>query len=136
MSEELAAVATACFSAIDAGDWPGFRALLHDDHAFHFPFEPQALGADAHVGMTGGFSQAFSEFTHHIEEQFVAGDRVVTRGTITAKHTGEYNGMPPTGNDVGFGFINIIQVVDGKNREEWVELNGVQLLAGIGAMPG
>ena len=136
MNNSAETVARDVFAAIDNSDWDGLSALLHEDHQFHFPLAPQPLNRDAHCAMTREFSASFSDFTHHIDELLVIGDKAVTRGAISVRHTGEYQGIPATGNKVRFGFINIMRVADGKNREEWAELNMVALMQGIGALPG
>lgn len=127
-----ASLANQLFAAIDAGDWQTMAALLHPAHRFHFPLAPAPLDREEHVATTRAFAEAFSDFRHHVAEQFVAGDKVVSRGTISAVHSGEFNGIAATGRPVEFGFINILQVADGKNREEWVELNAVALMQAIG----
>lgn len=136
MNNPVETVARGVFAAIDNSDWAGLTDLLHENHQFHFPMEPEPLGKEAHAALTEGFSRAFSAFTHHIDELLVIGDKAVTRGTITARHTGAYQGVPATNSPVRFSFINIMRVADGKNREEWVEMNMVALMQDIGALPG
>jgi predicted ester cyclase len=122
------------FATMDRHDWPAVRALLHPEHRFHFPGGPAPLGPDEHIGFTSAFVAAFPDFRHTIHEQFAAGDRVVTRGIIHLTHRGPFQGIPPTGAHADVSFINILRVADGRNREEWVEMDMVSLLAAIGAL--
>jgi len=48
-------------------------------------------------------------------------------------YTGESNGVPATGNVVEFGFMQVAEVAAGAVRNEWIELDGVKLMQGIGA---
>ena len=111
------------------------RALMHEDHVFHFPLAPEPLGRDAHIGMNLDFASKFSNFQHIVQEQIAEGDKVVTRGTVRLTHTSEFNGIPPSGKTLEFGFINIMHIQDGKNREEWNEIDGLKFMRGLGAIP-
>ncbi len=124
----------AFFATMDRHDWPAVRALLHPEHRFHFPGAPAPLGPDEHVDFTREFVAAFPDFRHTLHEQFAAGDRVITRGLIHLTHRGPFQGIAPTGASAEVSFINILRVEDGRNREEWVEMNLVGLLGAIGAL--
>ncbi|MCB0175245.1 MAG: ester cyclase, partial [Anaerolineae bacterium] len=47
------------------------------------------------------------------------GDKIVTRWTATATHTGDLFGMPPTNKDVTMMGITIFRVADGQIQELW-----------------
>ena len=57
--------------------------------------------------------------------------RFVGRGT----HQGEILGLPPTGNAVEIRGINIMQIVDGKNVEEWDAFDTLSLMQQLGTVP-
>ena len=63
------------------------------------------------------------------------GHRVATRGTVKMKHTGEFNGVAATQNEVEIGFLQMAEVIDGTLRVEHVQLDALGLLQGIGALP-
>jgi len=44
---------------------------------------------------------------------------VVTRKTFHGPHTGEFMGLPPTGNAISVDVIDIVRVRDGKFVEHW-----------------
>jgi len=133
MSEDPKATVCAFLEAMDRSDWDGLRARMHPEHLCHFPFAPEPLDVEGHIGMSQGFRQGFAEFAHLVEDQFCSGDKVLTRGKVRVKHTGEFNGVAATGNVVEFGFMQVAEVVDGRVRNEWIELDGVKLMQGIGA---
>ena len=107
---------------------------MGDSHQFSNPVVPQPLNADAHLGM---IQQMMGSFTgaHTLEQMICEGEWVVTRGRWSGNHTGDFNGMPATGNAVSFSFTDIMHVVDGKLAEEVMEWNAMTLMTQIGAMP-
>lgn len=46
-------------------------------------------------------------------------DKVVTRGTFTGTHRGEYLDIPPTGKQVTISVVHIDRLRDGKVIEHW-----------------
>jgi len=74
------------------------------------------------------FSRAFSNIHTTVDDQIAEGDKVASRVTMMADHTGEYQNIPPTGNRVKFVFIDVSRVVSGKIVEEWAEFDMVSIL--------
>ena len=82
--------------------------------------------------ITGGFPDV--QVT--VEDLLSDGDRVIERTTARATHTGEFNGIPPTGNPVVWTEIHIYQLENGKIVELWSEVNLLGLMVQLGAIPG
>jgi predicted ester cyclase len=122
------------FKTIDAKNYDGLKNLMADNHQFRNPATPDALNRDNHIGMIQGMMSAF-EGGHHIEQLISEGDWVVIRGRWKGKHTGEFNGIPATGNPVDFTFVDTMHVVNGKLSEEFMEWSMMTLLTQVGAMP-
>ena len=57
---------------------------------------------------------AFPDVRSTVEEQVAEGDRVVTRWTARGTHTGDFQGMVPTGRSFTLTGITIERVADGK----------------------
>lgn len=70
-----------------------------------------------------------------IEDLLADGDRVIERTTARGTHTGEFNGIPPTGNPVVWTEIHIYRLENGKIVELWSEINLLGLLVQLGAIP-
>ncbi len=136
MSEENKNVVRRFLEAYDRLDWDTWNELAHPDHLFHFPLAPEPLNRDGHRGMNQGFRQAFPKMEHMIEGMVAEGDIVAVRGKVRITHEGEFQGIPPTGKTIDLGFMGFIRVEDGKNREEWVELDAVKLMGELGAGAG
>ena len=70
-----------------------------------------------------------------IDDLIGENDKVVARITMTGTHTGDFWGIPPTGNHVEFTGIYIVRIENGKIVEHWGEEDGVSLLTQLGVMP-
>ncbi len=94
---------------------------------------PQPLGPDEHIGMMQQMTSSFAgkhELTLLVEDS----THIAVRGRWTGKHTGEFNGIPATGNPVDFTFIDIFEIKNGKVAREAFEMNPMTMMAQIGAM--
>ena len=76
---------------------------------------------------------AFPDYTHTPEEILAVGDRVVLRTTNRATHSGDFQGIAPTGRRISFGQIAIYRMVDGKISEIWDEADLLGLMQQLGA---
>ena len=79
------------------------------------------------------FYAAFPDYTHTPEEVLAVGDRVVLRTTNRATHSGDFQGIAPTGRRISFGQIAIYRMVDGKISEIWEEADLLGLMQQLGA---
>ena len=78
----------------------------------------------------------FPDVQATVEELLADGDKVIERTTARATHTGEFNGIPPTGKQVVWTEIHIYRLQDGKIIEQWSEIDLLGLLVQLGAIPG
>jgi predicted SnoaL-like aldol condensation-catalyzing enzyme len=77
--------------------------------------------------------------THMTTEFLIAeGDMVVARDTGWVKHTGAFQGIPPTGKEATGTSTDIYRIVDGKIVEQWFEadVTGMMFQLGIVHAPG
>ncbi len=77
---------------------------------------------------------AFPDLTHTIEQQVVEGDIVVTRGTLSGTHQGEFFGTAPTGRRVTFGLLMMDTIEDGKIVLHYANVDWLSVLLQIGAL--
>src|SRR5437762_6394194 len=70
---------------------------LAPNYVGHFPGFPGPLDRDSHRQLAGMCTSGFPESTTSIEDEIAADDKVVTRWTYRAVHTGAFQGIPPTG---------------------------------------
>lgn len=67
-----------------------------------------------------------------IEDLIAEGDKVVARVRITGTHTGNFWGLPPTGNRINLTGIYVVRIADGQIVEHWGEENGMTVLRQLG----
>ena len=81
------------------------------------------------------FRRGFPDVVSTIEDLIAEGDKVVARWRARATHTGEYMGIPPTGEEVEFTGISVYRIEGGKIAESWNSEDQFGLLRQIGAVP-
>lgn len=122
------------FAYLDAGNFDALKNMVADNHRFHNPMSTEPADGATHLGMmqmmTGGLKGE-----HIIDVCFSEGEWVCTKGRFTGKHAGDFNGIPATGNEVSFSWIDVMHVVNGKVEEEYLEMNPMAIMQQIGAVP-
>jgi predicted ester cyclase len=76
-------------------------------------------------------------FDIHIKSEFLIaeGDMVAVYDTFRFKHTGAFQGIPPTGKEATLTSTDIYRIVDGKIVEQWTEANMLSLMQQLGIIP-
>ena len=79
----------------------------------------------------------FAAFDIHITSEFLVaeGDMVAVYDTFNFKHTGAFQGIPPTGKEAILTSTDIYRIVDGKIVEQWTEANMLSLMQQLGVIP-
>jgi steroid delta-isomerase-like uncharacterized protein len=108
----------------------GFVATEYRNHNFFV-----AYGREANRQFWAGFFAALPDLTATMEDLVVSGDRVVGRFVYRGTHRGEFMGIPATGRRVEMRSIDIWRVADGMFVEHWDELNTLDVLQQLGALP-
>ena len=83
----------------------------------------------------GAFLTGFSDINFVVDEIFGVGDRVVKRWTFNATHTGEFAGIPATGNKISLKGVSVSRIVDGKITEELDYMDDLGFLQQLGVIP-
>ena len=81
------------------------------------------------MGFTG-----FPDWHEAIDDIIAEGDKVWLRLTYTGTHTGEFFGLPPTGNKVTMTAVAIYRIANGKLVEGWFINDGLDMFKQIGAI--
>jgi len=92
-------------------------------------------GPDAFKHFGEGWLAVFPEMHFTAADLIGEGDKVVARSSIRATHQGAFMGIPPTGRRVTGTAINILRLQEGKIVEHWVEMDALDLLHQLGALP-
>ena len=92
-------------------------------------FGPMPPGRE---GLREGMRRAgagVSEARFEIDDMIAEGDRVAVRLTTSARHTGPFMGIEPTGRRYEIGEIHIFRIRDGQVIEHWHEFDKMALIA-------
>jgi steroid delta-isomerase-like uncharacterized protein len=108
--------------------------LYSADWVGHFPGMPP-LDAAGHRQYSEVMVTAFPDLERTIEDLVAEGDKVVARWTAKGTHTGDFQGIPPTGRVATSSGITIFRIADGRIVEEWSESDMLGLLQQVGAIP-
>jgi steroid delta-isomerase-like uncharacterized protein len=92
-------------------------------------------GREANRRFWTGFFAALPDLTATMEDLVVSGDRVVGRFIYRGTHRGDFMGIPASGRPVEMRSIDIWRVADDMFVEHWDELNTLELLQQMGALP-
>ena len=102
--------------------------LVSEDFTPH-TFGPMPRGREGlREGMRrAGAGVSDAEFT--INDMVAEGDRVAARMTTSARHTGPFMGIEPTGNRYSIDEIHIFRIRDGQMVEHWHAFDTASLMA-------
>jgi steroid delta-isomerase-like uncharacterized protein len=85
--------------------------------------------------VTAMFRQAFPGSYFTVEDMVAEGDKVATRKTFHGTHRSEFLGIPPTGQPISIGLIDIVRVADGKVMEHWSIADNLGMMRQLGVTP-
>ena len=135
MSEELKAIARRFFKAFENNDQVTLYEVLARDLVIHVPGAPDPMDRETHVQGISKFNAAFSEIRVNIEDQIAESDKVASHLNWQAIHTGDFQGLAPTGEKVKTSAVSIERIKDGKIVERWFIQDQLGLMQQLGVVP-
>ena len=105
------------------------------DVVIHDPFMGTVSGRDAFKQLLGTFDTAFPGHRVQVDHILAEGDLVSVVHTHTAKHTGQFMHLAPTGRDIAVNGIEVFRLSNGKIVEFWRHDDDMGLLIQLGAIP-
>ena len=90
---------------------------------------------EAHKQWATELRAANSDLGITIEDTIAEGDKVVVRWTMHGTHTGEYQGIPPTGKEFTMSGISIYRIQDCKIVEDWSNSDMLGAMRQLGLLP-
>jgi steroid delta-isomerase-like uncharacterized protein len=138
--EQNKAIARRLFESVAAGAETALDELLAPDFVAHQPGTSTLLGVEQlsreeFLQALRASNAAFSDQQYTIEDQVAEGDRVTTRVSWRATHSGDFQGVPATGERVVGGGIAIERIKDGKIAERWAQPDRLGLMQQLGIVP-
>lgn len=111
--------------------------LVKDDMVDHEEGVPgQPRGKEGVKFYVNTLRSAFPDIAvKSIEPVLAEGDLEAGYSVLAGTHTGDFAGIPASGNAVEFGGTDIIRVEDGKVAEHWGSTDTLRLMQQMGAVP-
>ncbi len=124
------------YAEVNAGNLGIIDELISEDFIEHeqFPGLP-TTGRKAVYAAMALFDAAFSGTHFEAEDVIAEGDKVVVRGTLSGTHTGEFMGIPATNKSFAVGFIDILEVHDGRATAHWGITDQGAMMQQLGLAP-
>lgn len=129
------ALARSYFTAFRERDQAWWQQFIAPDFVRHDPgldFEVRGPEGVAKLGEV--MHGAFSDVELPIDEVIAEGDRVLVRLRQKGRHTGDFQGTPPTGRAIDIGVMDYFRIADGRIAEHWALMDNLTLLKQIGAV--
>ena len=120
------------YESIDKQDFDTFLEHCASDGVCHIPGLPGAVPLEAVTQVIKSFYKAFPDSTHDIKAVIAEGDKVAIRFTQVSTHTGEYEGIPPTGNKISVECQHMLRLADGKVAEVWLVEDNLGMMMQLG----
>lgn len=134
-TEENKAIVRRNYETADKNDLTTFSEQLAPDIAVHLPGMPSPLNREVLIQMMNVMFSGLTQRQHVFEDQIAEGDKVATRLTLHAVHTGEFQGMPATGKQIAVRQMAIHRIRNGKIVEVWTSSDDVGMMQQLGLMP-
>lgn len=109
------------------GDFDAVDEIVAEDFQPH-SWGPMPPGREALKEAMRRVSAGLSDGRMEIEDMIAEGDRVAVRLASSARHTGTFMGLPPTGRTYSIPEIHIFRVRDGQVVEHWREMDTAALV--------
>jgi steroid delta-isomerase-like uncharacterized protein len=119
----------------DQGDLASIEASLLDPRCIGHRAGMPPLSRDAFKQVGLMFASAFGNSQTMLEEMVAEGEVVMCRGTWSATHRGDFNGIPATGKRISISFMTMNRFESGKIIENWEEADILGLMQQLGAIP-
>lgn len=105
------------------------------DYVGHYSGIPGPIrGREALKQLFAAYLAAF-EIQYTPQFLIAEGDMVVVHDTGRVKHTGTFQGIPPTGKEVTTTSTDIYRIADGKIAEQWFESDFTGMVEQLGLLP-
>jgi len=126
------------FDRLSKGDEAVYQEMYAPEYSWYFPtLNPKALNREEEAGFVKLLRVGFPDIRWDIIEMVVSGDMVVARFVVSGTHTGEYQGLLPTGIKAQAGGIWMARINNGKVVEvrEETDLLGFMQQLGMELKP-
>lgn len=120
--------------AFNRRDLAAFDDLFAPEYVLHATGFPEIRGPEELRKAVAASLGALSGVQVIVDEMVAEGDRVATRWTLRARHTGTFMSVPATGRELAFSGTIIDRFVDGKVVEGWETVDMLGLMRQLGTV--
>jgi predicted ester cyclase len=121
--------------AFDRGDMAAMEQPVSPSCVAYQAGMPGALDFVAYKQVGQMFLGAFNGSRTVILQQIAEGDSVMTRGTWSAIHSGDFQGILATGKSISLPILAVDRIVDGKLVEHRSILDMLDFMQQLGVIP-
>jgi steroid delta-isomerase-like uncharacterized protein len=108
--------------------------LIAEDYINHSPGSPNSPKGPAGLKpIIQSIRKAIPDLHYTILDLLVTEEKVAARVKMTGTHTGDFFGIPASGQKIEVSQINIEKIVDGKISEHWRLTDDLSLMKQMGA---
>ena len=132
VEEQNKAIVHQLYESIDKQDFDTFVKLSASDGVCHIPGVPEAVPLEAVTQVIKSYYEAFPDSTHDIKAVIAERDMVAIRFTQVSTHTGDYEGIPPTGNKISVECQHMLRLANGKVVEVWLVEDNLGMMMQLG----
>ena len=121
MTEENKAIARRVYEIISTGEFDRAQEIVDasaPDNELR-PGDPPAKLIDTFKEIFSEAREGFPDLTIAVEDVMAEGDKVTARVTMRGTHSGEFQGIAPTGRRVEVRAIDMFRIEGGKIVEHW-----------------
>jgi steroid delta-isomerase-like uncharacterized protein len=133
-TDENKAVIRRFWEAVNQGDPKAIEDTLAASYKARVPGQPD-LDADGMSRLVMQYRSAFPDLHVTIEEMLAEGEKVATRVSMTGTHSGQFEGIAPTGKQVQMAGMQIDRVLYGRSVRMWANFDVLSLVQQLGGAP-
>ena len=93
------------------------------------------VGIEGFKDYYNNYLVGFSNITFTIVDLFGQGDKIVKHWNFKGTHSGDFFGIPATGNEVNIDGVTLVKMKDGKIAQEQDFLDNLEFYQQLGLMP-
>ena len=127
------------FEALNTGDTSKASEFIHPNYFNHesqaSPERAKLRGPDEFMDTVKKLRSAFSDLHYEEQESIASNDKVVSLVIVTGKHTGDFFGIPPKGNNnFSYQAAHISRIADDKIVEHKAIRDDLRFMMQLGVI--
>lgn len=121
------------FDALNERDFDAFAATHHEDVVLH-DHDEEFHGIESAIEHEQRLYEAFPDMEYAMEDILAEDALVASRWRVTGTHSGKFQGIEPTGEEIEIPACGICKVKDGKVTAVWLTYDRLGMLQQLGVV--